>query len=89
MLTVVTFLSPRCSEILKKGGSAADAAIVALLCEGITCPESTGLGGGFVMTIFTKRTNSAETLIAREVAPFKATKDMFVNVTTITGGKSM
>lgn len=70
---------------MKDGGSAADAAIAALFCEGVTCPQSAGLGGGFVMTIFNKKENKAETLIARDVAPLAATKDMFVNK-TVTGG---
>lgn len=64
--------------MLKDGGSVADAAIAALLCEGITCPQSTGLGGGFVMTIYHKETNKVETLIARDVAPLAATEDMYV-----------
>lgn len=67
------------------GGSAADAAIVALLCEGVASPQSTGLGGGFVMTIFIKETNQVETLIARDVAPLSATEKMFVNK-NVTGG---
>ncbi|XP_031627923.1 scoloptoxin SSD14-like isoform X2 [Contarinia nasturtii] len=76
------------SKILKDGGSVADAAIVALLCEGVASPQSTGLGGGFVMTIFRKQENKVETLIARDVAPLAATEDMFVN-TTVTGGKAV
>ncbi|XP_055301023.1 scoloptoxin SSD14-like isoform X2 [Sitodiplosis mosellana] len=75
-------------KILKKGGSVADAAIAALLCEGVTCPQSTGLGGGFVMTIYIKEANKVETLIARDVAPLAATEEMFVN-TTVTGGKAV
>lgn len=67
----------------------ADAAISALLCEGITCPQSTGLGGGFVMTIFKKKSNTVETLIARDVAPLAADENMFVNVTKVTGGKAI
>lgn len=66
-------------DILKKNGSVADAAIAVLFCEGITCPQSTGLGGGFVLTIYTKETGKAETLIARERAPLAATADMFVD----------
>lgn len=73
---------------MKDGGSVADAAIAALLCEGVTCPQSTGLGGGFVMTIYIKETNKVETLIARDVAPLAATEDMFVN-STVTGGKAV
>lgn len=67
----------------------ADAAITALLCEGVTCPQSTGIGGGFVMTIFTAATGKVETLNAREIAPGQATQDMFMNVTSIEGGKTI
>lgn len=77
------------SDVLRDGGSAADAAIAALICEGVTCPQSTGLGGGFVLTIFTKATGKVETLIARDVAPLAATRDMFGNATTVSGGKSI
>lgn len=75
-------------KIFEKGGSAADAAISTLLCEGVASPQSTGLGGGFVMTIYIKEKNQVETLIARDVAPLAATEDMFVN-STVTGGKAI
>lgn len=48
-----------------------------MICEGITCPQSGGLGGGFLLTIYIKENNSIETLDAREVAPKLATKHMF------------
>nr|CAD7415697.1 unnamed protein product [Timema cristinae] len=38
-------------DILMKNGSATEAAIAALFCEGVACPQSMGLGGGFFMTI--------------------------------------
>lgn len=75
--------------MLKEGGSAADAAIAALICEGVTCPQSTGLGGGFLLTIYTKATGKVETLVARDIAPLAATVDMFGNATQVTGGKSI
>lgn len=72
-------------KMLDIGGSVADAAIAGLLCEGVASPQSTGLGGGFVMTIFDKKNDKVKTLIARDVAPLAATEDMFVN-RTVTGG---
>lgn len=72
-----------------ENGSAADAAIAVLLCEGVTCPQSTGLGGGFVLTIYKKNEGKVETLIARDVAPLVATEDMFVNDTEVKGPRSI
>lgn len=68
-------------------GSAADAAIATLFCEGVAVPQSCGLGGGLFLTIYTKSTGKVETLNAREVAPKAATEDMFVGETTVTGIK--
>ena len=36
-----------------------------------------GIGGGFLMTIFSKETGKVETLNARETAPGAATKNMY------------
>lgn len=66
-------------------GSAADAAIATLFCEGIAVPQSCGLGGGFFLTIYKKSTGKVETLNAREMAPQAATTDMFVGEERITG----
>lgn len=66
-------------KIFEKNGSIADAAIAVLLCEGITCPQSMGIGGGFLMTIYIRETGKVETLNARERAPSGAYEEMFVN----------
>lgn len=70
-----------CAEIgmnvLKENGNAVDAAVATLFCEGIACPQSTGLGGGLLATIYIKKTGKVESLNAREVAPKKAHAHMF------------
>lgn len=68
-------------QMFDEGGSVADAIISALLCEGVASAQSTGLGGGFLMTIYIKKRNEIVTLNARDVAPLAATVDMFVNKT--------
>lgn len=77
----VTSQSPECSkigrDILKKNGSAVDAAIAALLCESAYSPQSAGIGGGFVMTVYSASSGQVRVIDARETAPFGATKEMF------------
>lgn len=63
--------------ILQKGGSAVDSAITATFCQGLVVPQSSGLGGGFLATIYIKETGIIETLNAREIAPAAASKDMY------------
>lgn len=55
--------------LIEHGGSAIDAAIATLFCEGVTVCQSMGLGGGFVATMYNKESGKIDTLIARERAP--------------------
>lgn len=75
--------APVCAEIgkniLERNGSAVDAAIAALFCNGVVNMQSMGLGGGFLMTIYIRESKTAVTLDAREAAPLNATADMFKN----------
>ncbi|ETN59664.1 gamma-glutamyltranspeptidase 1 [Anopheles darlingi] len=93
--SAVTSNSVECADIgmsmLDKGGSAADAAIATLLCEGVALPQSMGIGGGFVLTIYNKATGLVESLDSREVAPAAANKNMYVGKgdASVVGGLSI
>jgi len=63
-------------DILARKGSAVDAAIAALFCNGVSNPHSMGLGGGFLMTIYLANGTSMS-LVARETAPMAASREMF------------
>ncbi|XP_045773048.1 glutathione hydrolase 1 proenzyme-like isoform X2 [Maniola jurtina] len=73
-------------EILEKNGTAVDAAIAALFCEGLACPQCMGLGGGFLATIYDARTRTVRVLNARERAPAATHEDMFKNASSAVGG---
>lgn len=71
---------PLCSEmgvdILKRGGSAVDAAVTVALCIGSINSFSSGIGGGGFMTVFDPDTESLA-FNFRETAPAAAFKDMY------------
>lgn len=66
-------------NILNKNGSAVDATIAAMFCNGVITMQSMGLGGGFLMTIYKRNERKAYFLNARERAPLAATNDLYKN----------
>jgi len=65
-------------EILRQGGSAADAAIATELVLGLVEPQSSGLGGGAFITFWDAKTRSVVTFDGRETAPAAAKPDRFM-----------
>ncbi len=61
--------SKEAMAVLRAGGSAADAAIVAALVGGIAAPQSSGLGGGGFLLAWDAQTKKPYVLDFREVAP--------------------
>uniref|UniRef100_A0A915Q1H9 Uncharacterized protein n=1 Tax=Setaria digitata TaxID=48799 RepID=A0A915Q1H9_9BILA len=64
-------------DILMLGGNAVDATVAALICIGVVNPQSSGLGGGFIMTIYNSTSNQCTVVNARETAPAVANETMF------------
>ncbi|XP_011312024.1 gamma-glutamyltranspeptidase 1 isoform X2 [Fopius arisanus] len=70
-----------CAEIgkgiLSKNGSAVDATIATMICNGLVNMQAMGLGGGFMMTIYDRKTQKSYFLVSRDMAPLAATADMY------------
>ena len=66
-----------CSDVLQRNGTAVDAAIATLFCDGLINSHSMGIGGGFLMTIYLKDQGKVVTLNARETAPAAASPNMY------------
>jgi gamma-glutamyltranspeptidase/glutathione hydrolase len=66
-------------EILRAGGSAADAAVAVQAALGLVEPQSSGLGGGAFLLYYDAQTGQVSAFDGRETAPAGATPDMFLN----------
>jgi gamma-glutamyltranspeptidase/glutathione hydrolase len=82
--------------ILKKGGSAVDAAIAMQLVLGLTEPQSSGIGGGAFLLVHDARAKRLTAYDGRETAPAAARPDRFLKngmpiefYDAVVGGKSV
>lgn len=69
--------SKAAEQILKDGGSAADASIAAVLVLSLTEPQSSGIGGGGYALSY--HNNKLKAYDGREVAPKSATPELFLD----------
>ncbi len=84
-------------DILKKGGSAVDAAIAVQLVLSLVEPQSSGIGGGTFMLHWHNEKKQLTTFDGRETAPQEVTSDLFLAgngkplkwVDAVVGGKSV
>src|SRR6185369_877494 len=66
-------------NVLKRGGSAVDAAVAVQAMLGLVEPQSSGIGGGAFMTSLDARTGKLVVYGGREVAPAQAVSTMFLD----------
>jgi gamma-glutamyltranspeptidase/glutathione hydrolase len=64
-------------EILRKGGSATDAAIATMLALNVVEPQSAGIGGGAFIVRYAAATGRTDTIDGREAAPKAADPHWF------------
>ncbi|QTH64214.1 gamma-glutamyltransferase [Psychrosphaera ytuae] len=84
-------------SMLKKGGSAVDAAIAAQLMLTLVEPQSSGIGGGAFMLHYNADAKLLESYDGRETAPSKATPSLFLDsngkplrwIDAVVGGRSV
>ena len=66
-------------NVLKRGGSAVDAAVAVQAMLSLVEPQSSGIGGGAFMTYYDARTRKITVYDGREVAPAQAVSTMFLD----------
>ncbi|GAB5507254.1 MAG: gamma-glutamyltransferase [Rhizobiaceae bacterium] len=66
------------ADILRAGGSAADALVAVQTVLGLVEPQSSGLGGGAFLVWYDAATGTVTTIDGRETAPAAATPELFL-----------
>ncbi|EDW65550.2 scoloptoxin SSD14 isoform X3 [Drosophila virilis] len=65
------------SDIMKRNGSAVDATIATMLCNGLLTAQSMGIGGGLLMNIYDRESQRGHQIDAHVLAPYAADQKMF------------
>src|SRR6188768_4381439 len=65
-------------EVLRRGGSAVDAAVAVQMMLGVVEPQSSGIGGGGFLLYYDAETRGITVYDGRETAPAGATPAMFL-----------
>jgi len=65
-------------DVLRQGGSAADALVAVQTVLGLVEPQSSGLGGGAFLVWYDAQTGEITTFDGRETAPMAASDDLFL-----------
>jgi gamma-glutamyltranspeptidase/glutathione hydrolase len=79
-------------SVLKRGGSAVDAAVAVQMVLGLVEPESSGIGGGAFMLHWSEEVRTLRSYDGREAAPAAARPDRFLNkgfMEAAVGGQSV
>lgn len=80
---MVSAADPRAAEagreILRQGGSAADAALATMLALTVVEPQSSGIGGGSFLVYHDSKSGKVSTYDAREEAPAAASPSYFLD----------
>jgi gamma-glutamyltranspeptidase/glutathione hydrolase len=65
-------------QVLKRGGSAVDAAVAVQMALGLAEPQASGIGGGAFVLYWDEKAKVLYTYDGRETAPAKARRDRFL-----------
>ncbi|WP_243389216.1 gamma-glutamyltransferase [Conservatibacter flavescens] len=77
-------------DILKQGGNAVDAAVAVGFALAVVLPNAGNIGGGGFMVLHDGKTGENFAIDFREVAPLKATRDMYLDQDgNVINGKSL
>src|SRR5436305_11771470 len=69
-------------SVLRRGGTAADAAVAVASTLGVTDPYVAGIGGGGYFVYYDARTHRVSTIDGRETAPASADSNLFIDPRT-------